>query len=412
MLKRVASAIVLVLLLGCMLTSAKGVHTAESGPNAVFFDDFKDGNADGWTQNLGSWNVVNREYFVSVEIENAISTVEKISQADYMIEAKLRFDEASIGYKACVVFRYSDNTHYYAFEISNEYDSVALTRYTPTNPDYGIEFNSTGAWGYPIEPNENYSLKVIVHGTLFRCYIDGKEIVSGIDSVYSEGKVGLFARRADAFFDNFAVYSTRAKPKLPFSDNFNSKVLNARWTVVDPDGGSTFDLSVHRGWLRITTTSPPGRDLYANVQNAPHIIQSGISGDFTLETKIMATTVNNDEGAGLIVWKDSNTHLRFERISRTIGQPVQQQIILLVEGAGSGSVFITLSSDLNPTYLRLVRSGQSYSGYYSSDGATWQHAGDATFPVSDPVDIGLDVIHMYHSGTFFADFDYFKITTR
>lgn len=222
-------------------------------------------------------------------------------------------------------------------------------------------------------------------------------------------KLGSKAILVWLFLSIFALATViqLVKAETYFNDEFNTTTLNSAWTFTDPDGGSTYDLSTHPGWLRITTTSPPGRDLYANVQNAPHILQSGISGDFTLETKIMAATVDNDEGGGLLVWNDFHNHLRFERLSRTIGQPVEQQIVLAVEGGGWTKV--TLSSDLNPTYLRLVKSGQLFSGYYSSDGTTWYHVGDVTFSASGPLGVGLDAIQMYHSGNFFADFDYFKI---
>ncbi len=97
-------------------------------------------------------------------------------------------------------------------------------------------------------------------------------------------------------------------------------------------------------------------------------------------------------------------------MSRTIGHPVEQQISLCAEGGGGGrrSNHTTLPSNLNPTYLKLVRSGDLFSGYYRSDVTTWVHAADLTFSIDDPVDIGLNVINTYHEGIFSADFDYFR----
>ncbi|MEJ2363205.1 MAG: hypothetical protein P8017_00755, partial [Deltaproteobacteria bacterium] len=86
-------------------------------------------------------------------------------------------------------------------------------------------------------------------------------------------------------------------------------------------------LEANLGWLRITTTSPPGRDLIGSVTNAPRIMMSGVKGDFVIETKINSTMANNDEGAGILIWRDSNSFIRLDRMSRTIGHPVEQQIL-------------------------------------------------------------------------------------
>ena len=168
-------------------------------------------------------------------------------------------------------------------------------------------------------------------------------------------------------------------------------------------------MTANPGWLRITTTSPPGRDLIGSIVNAPRVMAaSSLSGDFTVETKVSASMTQNDEGAGILIWKDSSQFLRFERMSRTIGNPVQQQIMFSVNGGSFKNVI--LSSSINPTYLKLIKSGYSFAAYYSSDGSSWTSVGNLTFGASDPVSIGLDAINVYHSDTFVANFDYFRYT--
>ena len=199
-----------------------------------------------------------------------------------------------------------------------------------------------------------------------------------------------------------------------FSDEFNAVTLDPRWTIVDPDGGSIFDLTANPGWLRITTTSPPGRDLIGTIKvNAPRILQP-IYGDFVVETKILSIMDENDEGAGILVWKNSSNYLRLDRMSRTIGHSVEQQVFFCGTINGSfpipNETQISLPSNINPTYLRIVKSGHVFSGYYSSDGVTWNHVAGVSFYADDPIYIGLAIINEYHSGTFSADFDYFRIS--
>ena len=82
---------------------------------SAFSDNFEDGVADGWTQQTGSWRVVNGEYFVSVGIvENGITTVDGLDLKDCTIETKFRFAD-DVGFRAGLVFRYMGKDTYYAY---------------------------------------------------------------------------------------------------------------------------------------------------------------------------------------------------------------------------------------------------------------------------------------------------------
>jgi hypothetical protein len=173
----------------------------------LFFDDFEDDVADGWTEHMGAWSVISGEYRVSVPgiVENGLSTVDSLILTDCVIEAKVRFTDA-VGFRAELVFRYTDNERYYTFGLSNEYDVAFLSIYSPGDAEYGdILAHSGGDDSYPTETNTEYSLKVEIQGDMFKGFINGEEVCSGTDATYDSGKVGLRARRADAFFDDFTV---------------------------------------------------------------------------------------------------------------------------------------------------------------------------------------------------------------
>lgn len=115
------TSIILVLLLTSILSFGTNIRTVLA--ETYFNDNFDDGVANGWTQQLGSWAVTNGEYSISLGIvENGISTVADSSLADCTIETKLRFTD-SVGFRGGIVFRYMDNEHYYSFELSNNYDT-------------------------------------------------------------------------------------------------------------------------------------------------------------------------------------------------------------------------------------------------------------------------------------------------
>ncbi|MGH2909049.1 MAG: NEW3 domain-containing protein [Solirubrobacteraceae bacterium] len=63
-----------------------------------------------------------------------------------------------------------------------------------------------------------------------------------------------------------------------------------------------------------------------------------------------------------------------------------------------------------PVYLRLVRSGASYTGYYSTDGSTWQQVGSATVPGQAPTqDAGMFVVSQQSGVPGVARFDGFSV---
>jgi hypothetical protein len=191
--------IILVLLLSSIVDFST-IQPVKAAQN--FSDNFDDGITDGWTQQLGTWSAANGEYRVSVGIiENGISTVNGLSFGDCVIQTQLSFTD-SVGFRAGIVFRYADNQHYYALEISNEYNKIDLIRYSPADPGYGdvIAENVIS-----INSNINYQFRLEAAGSNFNAYLNGQKVLSGTDNAYTSGVVGLRARRADVSFDNFAA---------------------------------------------------------------------------------------------------------------------------------------------------------------------------------------------------------------
>jgi len=230
---KISSIKISLLLLIYILTLTFNILPVKSiNSEVLFFDDFNDGVADGWTEHLGTWNVINGEYFVTVGIvENGISTVDDLTLDDCIIETRLRFRDTSVGFRAGIVFRYTDNEHYYAFQISNEYDKVSFKKYTPEAPEYG-EFIIEN--DYPVYSNVDYILRVEVHGDRFTGFINGDEVLSSTDKRYKYGKVGLRARRADVFFDDFIVHNV---------ETFPTPDLVGYWKFNEGSGNTVYDSS-------------------------------------------------------------------------------------------------------------------------------------------------------------------------
>jgi regulation of enolase protein 1 (concanavalin A-like superfamily) len=212
--------------------------------------------------------------------------------------------------------------------------------------------------------------------------------------------------------NSFSIYLSKAQLTTPtphgdsfFNDEFNNTILNNKWTVIDPTGNSTFSQSANIGYLRIT--SPPNTDLWqiSKNYNAPRIEQTGISGDFVAETRILALPNEKYECEGIYIWKDGDNFLRFERYYADL----ERMHLTMVR---SGKVFQTFlyNTELNPTYLKINRAGDLFTGFYSADGTNWVNFANYTFPVSGAISVGLDVVNFGPPSNFFADFDYFRIS--
>jgi hypothetical protein len=318
---------------------AQNMQSAQSS-SFLFSDDFSDGVADGWsefTEENGFWSVINGEYFVTVgTFENGISTVNGFNLADCVIEANLRFLDTAVGYRAGIVFRYIDDKHYYSFEIGDEYDEIDIIKYSSVNPEYGESRTfiqpSFGNSSIGIVANQAYMLKIVIHGENFTAYLDELKVLSWVEETYTKGKVGLRARAADVFFDDFKVYSDdsikngtileeyvdfhiSSEDAFPGNKDLNVTVLsNFELLVAISNGGilpnetkqytlnlvpqyanitTSFDIDL--GWMTMTgatnTISITPSDLLGNpppieVSYGSIIITVWIHGNFSTETTV------------------------------------------------------------------------------------------------------------------------------
>jgi cytochrome c len=190
-----------------------------------------------------------------------------------------------------------------------------------------------------------------------------------------------------------------------YNDEFTSTTLSSKWTWVDSSGDCSYSLTENPGYVRIILSSGE-HDLYPDSNhNAPRIIQSA-NGDFVIETKVLFNPQYNAQGAGILIWEDSNNYLRLNRLEDFRGQLVD----LSGENGGSWSYFAENQYTYTITYLRVARTKNTFTASYSSDGVNWIFLSSISFPLIDPVRIGLFAINQWQNNPVYADFDYFRVT--
>lgn len=171
-------------------------------------------------------------------------------------------------------------------------------------------------------------------------------------------------------------------PETVFADEFDGPDLRSEWEWVNP--GGDYSLSSESGWLELRAAS--GSNLYGRNFDAPRLLQE-ISGDFAAEIKMKAASGDQPSVGGILVWKDRENFIRFER-----GLHLEYGIVLSGNMQGEWNFFGRgrLASDI--VYLRLERMDDRLSAYCSSDGENWLTCGQVTFPVEDPVQVGIHAI--------------------
>jgi cytochrome c len=159
-----------------------------------------------------------------------------------------------------------------------------------------------------------------------------------------------------------------------FSDAFDGSSLDkTRWDAIVRDVPSEY--TVAGGQLTITTS--PG-DIYTGDTNPPpnnFILQdaSHAGEDWTIETKLSGTINGGYGQGGLIAYQDGDNYVKLDPISDA-GNTRINRIELRSEVGGvvaNPQDNIDVPEGTTDYWLRLSKTGTSYTGEYSFDGVTW-----------------------------------------
>lgn len=193
-----------------------------------------------------------------------------------------------------------------------------------------------------------------------------------------------------------------------FVDEFDRPALKSAWEWVNSKGDSSYRLLSEANGLEVCSSS--GSDLWRRNSDAPRLLRE-LSGDFTVEVKLKAVSEDLPSVGGVLIWKDEENYIRFER-----GMHGKDEIRLLgnvqSERAHFGRGMLT--SDI--LYLRLERIGDRISAYCSSNGENWMTCGEVDFSAEDPIQVGIHAIGSVGLRGAYMDtatrFDYFKVLRK
>ena len=182
-----------------------------------------------------------------------------------------------------------------------------------------------------------------------------------------------------ALFGVFVTSVAMAGPGSFTSDDFNVHNLKRPlWSYIDAKGDASMVLlGTNTDSARVSITVPAGvtHDLWINQNDAPRIMQSATNTDFQIEVKFFSGVVGHAPTSyateGVIVGQDDNNLIRFDFTSGN-GLVDSMQIFGIVFSGGFSSPSIkfnkTIGAQGTPMWMRINRTGNTWTVYYSTNG--------------------------------------------
>jgi beta-xylosidase len=164
------------------------------------------------------------------------------------------------------------------------------------------------------------------------------------------------------------------------SDEFDGPTLSGRWAWIreKPDKWS---LTERPGWMTIFTQKGNLWELENNGKNL--LLMRTINKDFTIDTKVEIKTTMDWHQAGLLVYKNDNNYVKIQRIFNK-GNKVE--FTKEINGHASPK-YIGCKNTI--VYLRIVKNGNEYSGFFSTDGNNYILAGKVVCNFGENLKVGL-----------------------
>ena len=161
------------------------------------------------------------------------------------------------------------------------------------------------------------------------------------------------------------------------SDDFSSSSLDASlWTTVDPRGDSTFQLNGTQ--LNISVPSGLSHDLWETDQNAARVLQNISDADFEIEIKFESNLSQGFQVQGLLIEQDNQNFLRFDFYH----DGSVTRVFAVSFSAGVSSVrHEEIIANGSPLYLRVQRTGDQWTQFYSYDSVNWNQGAVFSYPM-------------------------------
>jgi cytochrome c len=225
------------------------------------------------------------------------------------------------------------------------------------------------------------------------------------------------AQNQTAAFDWFRITPDDPPADPGFDDEFDGDELDGcRWDKIK--GWRSSRLAVADGNLKITTFDADiSGSTNGPIENL--ILQTPPAGDWTVETKMTAPLKDSWQLAGIMLHADDDHYVKYDVVADNApGQAPVRRVELRYENGGPLTGPSGVGPDLPPPasatdtwWLRLTKSGNTYTGAISADGETWQQTpGSVSVDLMNP-GLGLMAIGPdQNDGPIDVTFDHIRLS--
>jgi len=288
------------------------------------------------------------------------------------------------------------------------YDAVNARseRWDSDNPSAAPELTPHGL---TYQVNTWYWIKVNSSGTSHRAKFWAYRtpepvawLIDRTDATYAAGRYGLDLRSSQNVSAIqvawFSVGTDTNAPAVPMSSG-DLTDITITWTDPTPDNTDFFELEWQIGGgavYRVTPLPAPdpfytlegsGADIW-DTADAFHFAYQALTGDGSITTRVVSLT-NTDPWAkaGVMIRESLDANARHALVAVTQGNGVAFQRRTETSGTSANTSGASVSA---PYWVRLTRSGNSFSAFQSPDGSTWTQIGSAvTIAMASSVYVGL-----------------------
>lgn len=166
----------------------------------------------------------------------------------------------------------------------------------------------------------------------------------------------------------------------PISDNFINGTMDGDWTILNPDTAN-YSLDPGKG-LRLRTLNG---DIYGNGNTWKNVFLRPAAGDWDIVSKVYypAAPSATYQQIAMLAWQDDNNYVKLDcEFNGDIKMQLGREKNGSFSSAGTNSVTAAADGSLT-LYYRLIKTGSTYEGLYSTDGTNYKSLGTTSMDLTN-----------------------------